>query len=229
MSVDIIIPIYNGIEFLDELMSSINDQTYTNWVSHIGVNGHPLNSTIYQQICAKYSSHPKVKIYDLGPLEGRKSQACNLLLEKCTGVYICLVDVDDKWGATKLDEQLLYICDNDVVGTVCQYFGDRFDFPTIPLGDISKYDFFSVNPIINSSFMAKRSVFVEKNIRWNEANTVGLEDYEMWLDCRYKHNLKMFNINDVLTFHRIHRTSSFNGSNHNYVPEFLLQQRAKYS
>lgn len=227
--VDILIPLYNGSNFLDELLSSITDQTYSNWIVHIGVNGYPLGSTLYQQISQKYVSSPKIKIYDFGILHGRKSEACNLLLVKCTGDYFCLVDVDDMWNSNKLKLQIEVLTHGEyhLVGTACQYFGERFDFPAIPTGDISNFDFFSVNPIINSSFMAKRSVFVEKCIKWNVQNTIGLEDYEMWLECRYKHRLKIYNIDDVLTYHRIHRSSSFNGSNHNYVPEFLQQQRVK--
>ena len=41
-------PIYNGIEFIEESVSSILNQTFTHWELIIGINGHPPNSDVYQ-------------------------------------------------------------------------------------------------------------------------------------------------------------------------------------
>ena len=46
--ISILMPIYNGIEFIEESVSSILQQTYANWELIIGINGHPENSSIYQ-------------------------------------------------------------------------------------------------------------------------------------------------------------------------------------
>ena len=41
-------PIYNGIEFIEESVSTIRYQTYANWELIIGINGHPPDSEVYQ-------------------------------------------------------------------------------------------------------------------------------------------------------------------------------------
>ena len=51
----ILIPIYNGIEFIDTAVTSIINQTYKDWKVLIGVNGHEANSSVYNT-ATKYSS-----------------------------------------------------------------------------------------------------------------------------------------------------------------------------
>ena len=38
--ITILMPIYNGIEFIEESVKSIIKQTYTEWELIIGINGH---------------------------------------------------------------------------------------------------------------------------------------------------------------------------------------------
>jgi hypothetical protein len=40
MSITILTPLYNGVDFLEETVRSILVQTYTDWLMYIGVNGH---------------------------------------------------------------------------------------------------------------------------------------------------------------------------------------------
>lgn len=47
--VSILIPLYNGIEYLGETLDSIKQQTYKNWEVLIGVNGWSQNSEVYQK------------------------------------------------------------------------------------------------------------------------------------------------------------------------------------
>ena len=45
--ISILIPIYNGIEFIDESVSSVIQQTFKEWELIIGINGHPKNSDVF--------------------------------------------------------------------------------------------------------------------------------------------------------------------------------------
>ena len=44
--ISILIPIYNGIEYINESVTSVLDQSYENWELIIGVNGHEANSSV---------------------------------------------------------------------------------------------------------------------------------------------------------------------------------------
>ena len=38
--VTVLVPLYNGIEFLEECLTSVKGQFFTDWTCIIGVNGH---------------------------------------------------------------------------------------------------------------------------------------------------------------------------------------------
>ena len=44
--ISVLIPLYNGIEFLEESINSVIKQTYKNWETIIGINGYNENSDI---------------------------------------------------------------------------------------------------------------------------------------------------------------------------------------
>ena len=210
--ISILMPIYNGIEFIEESVSSIMQQTYEDWELIIGVNGHPPNSEVYQK-AVKYTNE-KIHVYDLHELKG-KSNSLNKMLEFCKYNWVSLLDVDDKWLPEKLERQVPFMMTYDVVGTNCQYFGDLNCCPQIPLGNISELNFKQVNPVINSSCLIK------KDLCYWDANHDGVEDYDLWLKL-WSQKKTFYNVYDILVLHRIHKSSAFNAQgNNNKVGELL--------
>jgi len=226
--ISILMPIYNGIEFIDESVSSILNQTYTEWELIIGVNGHGENSETYQ-IAKKYEKtekteinektekkNKKVRVLDLFYLKG-KSNALNAMIPFCSFPYVALLDVDDIWHKEKLyiQSQILKLNIYDVVGTRCIYFGDSHNIPELPLRDkIQQHDFFAFNPIINSSVIIKKEL-----CHWEDK--FNLEDYHLWLTLKGE-NKQFYNCIEVLVKHRIHQDSHFNAKgNHLQVKDLL--------
>jgi GR25 family glycosyltransferase involved in LPS biosynthesis len=201
LKISILMPIYNGIEYIEESISSIKSQTYTNWELLIGINGYPENSEIYRK--AKTYESEKIKVYDFFTLKG-KSVSLNELVKHTSSELVTLLDVDDIWYPEKLRTQVMKTLDYDIVGTKCVYFGDKEGIiPEIPSGDLSSFDFKIVNPIINSSCLLKKELCF-----WNQEYD-GIEDYELWLKLKSQ-NKKFYNLEEVLVKHRIHRDSAFN-------------------
>ena len=215
--ISILMPIYNGIEFIDQSVSSIKNQTYKDWELIIGINGHPLESEVYKK--AKEYENEQIKVIELHPIKG-KSAALNAMLEHCQYDWIALLDVDDIWLPPKLQAQLPYMSVYDVIGTQCVYFGDRKGSPNIPLGYISKFNFLTNNPIINSSCLVKKGLCY-----WNtDSNMIGIEDYDMWLRL-WRQGKKIYNVPTCLVMHRIHRDSAFNAKGNE---QNLPALRARY-
>lgn len=212
--ISILMPIYNGIEFINDSVVSILNQTYTKWELVIGINGHPQNSDVYK-IAKEYEKFEptKIKVYDL--YTKGKSNTLNEMIKLCKYKHVAILDVDDIWLPTKLEEQIPYIDKYDVVGTRCIYFGNSSHEPTIPIGDLCNFDFFKFNPVINSSSIIK------KELCFWDGNEDGVEDYDMWL--RLKMNGKRFyNCDKILVKHRIHNSSFYNANgNHNHVGNLL--------
>ena len=214
-------PIYNGIEFIEESVSSILNQTYSQWELIIGINGHPENSDVYK-IAKEYEKKSgKIRIFDFHKTKG-KSNTLNAMIQFCKYDYIALLDVDDIWHPQKLDVQSQLLNHFDVIGSNCVWFGNRPGvIPAIPVGDITNYDFSLVNPIINSSCIIRKELCYWNHI-WN-----GIEDYDLWLRLR-KAGKKFFNCKEILVKHRIHNASAFNSKgNDNKVDDLLVSHGFK--
>ena len=205
--ISILIPIYNGIEFIDESVTSVLEQTYTQWELLIAINGHPQNSEVYK-IAKKFEEKSnKIKVFDFYKIKG-KANTLNEMIKQCSHNYVAILDVDDIWHPQKLEVQSHFFINNyDVIGSNCIWFGDREGvIPPIPLGDISNFDFKIVNPIINSSCIIKKELCY-----WNEN---GIEDYDLWLKLR-KAGKQFYNCKEILVKHRIHQKSAFNANGKN--------------
>jgi len=213
--ISILIPIYNGIEFINESVQSVLSQSFTDWELLIGINGHPQNSTVFH-IAKKFEDNDKrIKVYDFHTIKG-KSNTLNEMIKYCKYNYIALLDVDDIWYPNKLEIQSEFLSNYDVIGSKCVWFGDyEGTIPIIPILNISNFDFTKVNPIINSSSIIK------KELCYWYPHFDGVEDYDLWLRLR-KQNKQFFNCPEITVKHRIHRQSAFNAKgNNNKVYDLL--------
>lgn len=217
--ISIITPVYNGYEYAEDCINSVLSQTFTDWEMIIGVNGYSQNSDVYNKL--KKYENDKIKVFDLYYLGFGKVKALHKMLSFCNNDIICMMDIDDIWYHTKLEEQIKFITKYDVVGTRCQYFGKSSVIPYIPIGEVNKNVFFNVNPIINSSAM-----FYKKDAKWDE-KVEGVEDYEMWLRLNFE-NKKFYNIYKILTYYRIHESSicSINGRK---FDNYIIEMKQKWN
>lgn len=212
--ITILIPIYNGIEFLKECLDTVQYQTYKNWEIIIGINGFKENSDTYK--FAKTFENEKIKVYDFHTIKG-KSNTLNEMIKYSKYSWISILDVDDKWLPKKLESQIEFFNNYDVIGTQCKYFGNLNLTPKIPLKDISKFNFLNVNPIINSS------VIIKKELCFWDSKFDGVEDYDLWLKL-WKQNKKFYNVNSIQVLHRIHQSSAFNAQGNNLKVNSLKQK-----
>ena len=221
--ISILLPIYNGIEFIDESVSSVINQTYKEWELLIGVNGHSRDSQVYK-IAKQYElkdnkdtgKTSRIRVFDFYDVKS-KIKTLHKLLEFAKYNWVALIDVDDIWLPNKLKRQLEYINDYDVIGTNTHYFGDSTGVPVLPYYDITTFNFTYYCPIINSS------VLLKKELCFWDTNYEGFEDYELWLRL-WKCKKTFYNLPDILVRHRIHKSSSFNTQNFEERINQLKQQ-----
>lgn len=212
--ISILIPIYNGIEFINDSVVSVLTQSYEEWELLIGVNGHEHNSEVFKKAKLYESTDKRIKVFDFYNIKG-KSNTLNEMVKYCKYDFIALLDVDDIWEYNKLEIQSKFLSNYDVIGSNCIYFGDQNGIvPKIPVNDISNFNFSLVNPIINSSSIIKKELCY-----WNEN---GIEDYDLWLKLR-KQNKRFYNCPEILVKHRIHQASAFNAKGNNEKVTSLLE------
>ena len=213
-SISILIRLYNGVEYLPDSLKSVLDQTFTDWELLIGVNGHGADGSDTFRI-ARYTidtictsdQQAKIRLINYPDAKGG-AETMNALAKDAKADWVAILDVDDIWHPEKLQEQNsvrdLHLLMPDVIGTKCEYFGAMTGSPPIPTGfiDISQFKMF--NPMINSSILMKKELL-------NCTDNFNLDDYDLW--CRLILQNKVFyNLDSVLTYHRISPNSHYNAS-----------------
>ncbi len=206
-SVTVLVPVFNGIEFLGECLQSVADQTTLPEKVIVGVNGHANDSAEVKQV--RETVDPYMDKLDIEVRvwpEPNKVITLNKMVPLVQTDYVALIDVDDSWLPTKLEVQLRAAADHnlDVIGTSCNYFGERTGQPNLVDGLIKPIDLYLGNQLVNSSVLIKTELAY-----WNPAYSEGLEDYELWLRLAYK-ACTLFNCPEALVMHRIHKGSHFN-------------------
>jgi glycosyltransferase involved in cell wall biosynthesis len=215
-AVAIFMPFYSGAEFLQQAVKSVLSQTHLDWELIIAVNGHAMDSPEYALAHTLAQTDPRIVVqhYNVDPgIKNKKSFVLNKMTETCQRKVVALLDADDVWLPTKLEEQMRVWNTGkyDVVGTKCLYLSKHGDDwatsegPNIPTEQLpEKYNLITDgNPIINSSCLLRI-----EDCYWYE--TWMAEDYDLWIRL---HNLKkkIYNIPQALVQHRVHAASFFNG------------------
>ncbi len=198
--ISIIIPLHHGIEFIEDSVMSVLNQSYKNWELIIGLYGYIEDLNIIKKIKEYEQKSEKIKVFNLNIKD--KTECLNKITNLSNYNYIALLDVGDIWENYKLERQIQYLKKYDIIGSKCIYFGELNDIsPEIPVGDISNFDFTDINPIINSSVIIKKELCY-----WN--NCI-LEDYDLWLRLRIN-NKGFFNFNENLVKLRTSKNNNFN-------------------
>ncbi len=211
--VSVLVPLYNGIEFLKTALESVKYQTFSFWEVIVGINGHGSGGEVASQcldILADLAD-PRIQMIIQPNVRG-KVESLHGLLGEAKGKWIALLDCDDAWHLEKLQRQFSALNGEarnaDILGTFCQYFGEFQGSPQIPGGWIGPKHLASSNPIINSSALIRKEVCMDLGWRYTDI-CYGMEDYDFWMRAE-RRAYTLYNVPEILTYHRIHSTSAFN-------------------
>jgi len=135
--VSIIMNCYNGEEFLQEALESVQAQSYKNWELIFWDN----QSTDKSADVFKKYDNPRFKYY-YAPEHTLLSEARNLAIRQSTGEFIAFLDVDDWWSHDKLEKQVPLFDDQDVGLVYANYWyvidGKNMKYPVykniLPIG-----------------------------------------------------------------------------------------------
>jgi len=183
--VSVVIPCFNAIDFLDEAVESIVNQTYSNLEIILINDGSTDETALHLDNWSKKDPRIKV-IHNDGNLKLIKT--LNIGIGLANGEYIARMDADDIALPDRISKQVKYMelhSDIDVCSTYCRYIQ--------PDGKIySKNTHFSCShywairfmgmfesPLLHPGVLGKRSVL--KNNPYAEDPTAAhIEDYELW-------------------------------------------------
>ncbi|MDX1640985.1 MAG: glycosyltransferase family A protein [Balneolaceae bacterium] len=152
--ISVIIPVYNGAEFIDETLKSAFSQTYSN-IEIIVVDDGSTDHT--SEIVAKYPDVHYIYQENQGV-----SVARNTAISAAKGNYIAFLDADDIWMPDKLTIQMEFMRKNPEIRIVTTE-KENFMEPGTELPDYLKpnYKWETVGENLPSTMIVHRSVFEE--------------------------------------------------------------------
>ena len=210
--ISVLLPTYNGERFIEESVRSVLNQSIKDLELLIGVNGSKDRT---KEILSSFNDS-RTKIFDYGEEPLGVSKTLNLLIKESQHDYVAIQDDDDIWMDKKLEKQLPFIGDYDVIGSQILYIDEEGKSPmhygsgpTLETSDalIKQLTKSGQNQIANSTSILKKSKVLENN-GW-DPEYPGYEDMDMWLKLMSK-DCSFYNLDEILVCHRVYEKSRFN-------------------
>jgi len=124
--ISIVTPVYNAVNYIDDTIRMVLNQTYTDW-EWIIVEDGSTDGTREKLTAIKNNTETDKRIRILLADDNKfgAAGARNIGIDHTTGRYIAFLDADDVWKANKLERQLAFMEDGNKPFSFTSYeFGD---------------------------------------------------------------------------------------------------------
>ncbi|QSP93979.1 glycosyltransferase family 2 protein [Marinobacter salinisoli] len=214
--VSVIMPVYNVADFVGQAITSVLEQTFTDFELIIVDDCSPDHSI---EICRSFSD-PRINIIQHTVNRGLAG-ARNSGIREAQGDYLAFLDSDDFWRADKLELHVRHLENQPRVGVsfsrsaFVSADGQPTSFFQMPkLKDITASHLFCRNPVGNGSApVIRREVFEQigyeaafqgsPEVRYFNSDLRQSEDIECWLRIVLTTDWQMEGIPEPLTFYRL--------------------------
>lgn len=200
MLVSIIVSVYNCEKFIEEMLNSILEQTYTDW-ELILIDDNSTDST--WSLISKYTDKRIITRRNTENFGLTKN--LNIALSHAKGKYVVRIDGDDIAYPNRLEKQVEYMEKNpDIVlsGSWMRVFGKREGIWKNVIGeDILKINLIFNAIIFHPTFIIRKNILDKYKILYNESLAFA-QDYD--LEYQISKYGKVANIPDLLVKYRIH-------------------------
>lgn len=200
--ISVVMPVYNGQEYIGKTIESILSQTYCDFeLLIIDDCGSDSSMDIVRSVCDK-----RIRIISNERNRGI-AYSRNVGIKNAKGKYIALMDDDDLAPLDRLMLEYNFLeeheeidavggryCIIDECDNVVEYSPDTLQNPKFLKASLMFYD-----PIGNGSMMFKKSI-VEKNGILFQDGCLGMEDYLFWIDFSRFGNIT--NLKEVMLYWR---------------------------
>lgn len=208
--VSVIIPVYNGENFIESTIDSVLKQTYHN-IEVIIVDDASTDSSR-----EKISSYKDSRIKKIYLKENHHVCYCgNVGFENAMGKYIALIGHDDCWRLDKLEKQITFLEEHPSYGLCFTWVNvidenncckniENYNFYKLFCNDNFKKEYWSRKLILDDNCFCAPSACIRsemlRQIGYYRYGLVQLQDYDLWL--RVLGQTETYILQERLTFYR---------------------------
>lgn len=208
-------PTYNSEQYIGASISSIINQTYTNWELIIIDDGSKDNTS---NIIKEFQKTNKNIFYHYQSNQ-KQAKARNLGVSLSKGEIIAFLDSDDLWLPNKLEESInnfnleefdliftnAYVSENPSLDNNFSTYNKIGVNSDIYYGNYALNKFIERNRIPMLTVLMKKKVFINNN--GFDVNIPTAEDYDFWVRL-IKSGSKFISIDKPMSIYRFHNQSS---------------------
>jgi glycosyltransferase involved in cell wall biosynthesis len=216
--VSIIVPCFKQAEYLDECLTSVLDQTYTNWECIVVDDGSPDNT---EEIMSFWTKKDERFRY-LKKQNGGLAAARNSGIMASNGTFILPLDADDKISENYI-EYCVKVLESSESNKLA--YGRSFKFGVVnEEWKLETYSFekLKFNNMIYCTALFRKSDW-EKIGGYDESGLRGWEDWDFWLSL-LKNGGEVIYIHDIIFYYRIKEESMIKSLVKD--EEMMLEKRA---
>lgn len=192
-------PAYNAASFLEIAVKSIRAQTYTNWELLI-VNDASKDATLKIAETLK-AQDERIQVFDQLENQG-VAKTRNTALQEAKGKYIAFLDSDDVWYPQKLEKQVYFMENEDVL--VCYSPYQRINENGKELATVIPPKEIDYNSLLKSNFIGNLTGIYNAEILGKQFfSDYKHEDYVAWL-ALVKNSGKAKSVGEVLGQYRVY-------------------------
>lgn len=223
--ISIITPMYNGEKYVKQTIESVIAQTYPDWEMIVVDDGSQDNGP---KIVEEYSKRDE-RIKLIRQKNAGSSAARNNALRHAQGRYIVLLDADDFWEPTLLEEQLKYIKEKDAKIVFASYRRVNADGKEIlrPFIVPEKVDYRGL--LKTCSISCLTSMYDREktgNVFFNEALGSMRDDFAFWLSILREGGYAYGNPH-VLASYRVFTSSTTGNKKKVMKPQFMVYYKVE--
>jgi glycosyltransferase involved in cell wall biosynthesis len=205
--VSIIIPVYNGSNYLHEAIDSALKQTYTN-IEILVINDGSTDNGKTETIAQSYGN--KIRYYI--KKNGGVSTALNLGISEANGVYISWLSHDDVYMPNKIEEQIQFLknyLEKNITPPIlysnCYDINEKSEIigkeENININPSDFYEQLILRPFLNGcTTLIPKDAFTK--VGYFKENLKTVQDYDMWFKLNNYYDFIL--INKYLLKSRIH-------------------------
>jgi glycosyltransferase involved in cell wall biosynthesis len=205
--ISVILPVYNGQDFLRETILSVLNQTYSNFEFIIVDDG----STDDSRNIVNDFSDPRIVFFSRSNFG--LSETLNFAINKSRFNLIARIDQDDIMHAERLEFQLNHMVKNEDIGLLATW-AHKIDRNGKIIGSIRpsankeslRFSLYFLNEIVHSSVMFRKKILLDFNL-YSSSSLTPPEDFELWSRINLVNSNLIQIIEKYLTTIRIHSDS----------------------